>query len=150
MDGHDAHMIDIGEKPVTRRTAVARGRVVTSGSTIEMIAAGAIPKGDVLATARVAGIMAAKRTPELVPLCHPIPLDAVGVELTLDRETHSVLITATVQCTARTGAEMEALTAVTVAALTVYDMCKQVDPAMSITDVYLVEKSGGKSGHWVR
>ncbi len=144
------HMVDISEKPITRRTAVASGRVVVSPATLEMIATGSIPKGDVLATARVAGIMAAKRTPDLVPLCHPIPLDSVSVELQLDRERRSVNIRATVVCTARTGAEMEALTAVTVAALTVYDMCKQVDPAMQITDVYLLEKSGGKSGYWVR
>jgi len=143
-------MIDISEKPVTRRLAVARGRVIVSPATLEIIATGTIPKGDVLGTARVAGIMAAKRTPDLVPLCHPIPIDGVSVDLFLDRDRHSVEITATVTCTARTGAEMEALTAVTAAALTVYDMCKIVDPAMVITEVLLVEKSGGKSGHWVR
>jgi cyclic pyranopterin phosphate synthase len=121
-----------------------------SQAAIQALAAGELPKGDALATARVAGILAAKRTPEIVPLCHPIPLSYVGVDLAVDREKGEVKITATARAHAKTGAEMEALTAVVVAALTVHDMCKGLDPAAEIGEVHLVRKSGGKAGVWER
>jgi cyclic pyranopterin phosphate synthase len=143
-------MVDVSEKDVTVREAVARGRVRMRPATLEQIAAGALPKGDVLAVARLAGIMGAKRTPDLVPLCHPLPLDAVDVELTPDSERALVHIVARARVRGRTGVEMEALTAVAVAALTLYDMCKAVDRGMTIEDVCLVEKRGGRSGAWVR
>lgn len=144
-----AHMVDVGEKPVTRREAVARGWVVMKPETLLLIQSGGMPKGDVLATARLAGIMAAKRTSELIPLCHPLPLDSVSVDLQPNESTNAVEITATVHVTARTGAEMEALTAVSVAALTIYDMCKAVDRSMHIESIRLFKKSGGQSGTWV-
>jgi cyclic pyranopterin phosphate synthase len=144
-----ARMVDVGEKPVTRREAVARGWVVMKPETLLLIESGGLPKGDVLATARLAGIMAAKRTSELIPLCHPLPLDAVAVECRPDEASNAVEITATVHVTARTGAEMEALTAVSLAALTIYDMCKAVDRGMHIEAVRLLRKSGGQSGTWV-
>ncbi len=145
-----ARMVDVGDKPVTRREAVAQGWVVIKPETLALIQTGGMPKGDVLATARLAGIMAAKRTWELIPLCHPLPLDSVAVELRPDEAASAVEITATVHVTARTGAEMEALTAVSVAALTNYDMCKAVDRSMRIEAVQLLKKSGGRSGMWVR
>ncbi len=144
-----ARMVDVGAKPETRREAVARGWVVMKPETLVLIQSGGLPKGDVLATARLAGIMAAKRTWELIPLCHPLPLDSVAVECRPDATTNAVEITATVRVTARTGAEMEALTAVAVAALTVYDMCKAADRSMHIEAVRLLSKSGGRSGTWV-
>ena len=143
--GH-ARMVDVGGKDETERVAVASGRVSMQAKTLEAILAGEVPKGDVLAAARIAGIMAAKRTPDLIPLCHPLSLSAVAVELAGDRAHSSVEITATCRITGRTGVEMEALTAVSVAALTIYDMCKSMDRGMSIGDIHLVHKSGGKSG----
>ncbi len=143
-----ARMVDVGDKPETRRQAVARGWVTMKPETLALIQAGGLPKGDVLATARLAGIMAAKRTWELIPLCHPLPLDSVAVECRPDESANAVEITATVHVTARTGAEMEALTAVAVAGLTIYDMCKAVDRSMRIESVRLLSKSGGRSGTW--
>ena len=141
-------MIDVGGKPVTHRRAVARGRVALPGHVRERIAEGTLPKGDVLAAARIAGIMAAKKTPDIVPLCHPLPLTMVEVDPVLDGD--GVTVTAAAETTAQTGVEMEALTAVVAAALTVYDMTKGLDPAVSIEHAHLLEKSGGKSGHWRR
>ena len=141
-----ASMVDVGGKPPTRRTAVAEGRVAMRGETLRLIREDAIRKGDVLAVARVAGIMAAKRTPDLVPLCHVLPLDSVSVDLEADGSAGAVLIRATASTTARTGVEMEALTAVAAAALTVYDMCKAVDRGMRVEGIRLVSKSGGRSG----
>jgi cyclic pyranopterin phosphate synthase len=143
-----ARMVDVGGKPVTSREAVARGRVRMKPETLRLIAEGGAAKGDVLAAARVAGIMAAKRTHELIPLCHPLPLTFAGVDFELREEADAgvVDIEATARTSAQTGVEMEALTAVSVAALTIYDMCKAVDRAMRITDVRLIRKSGGKSG----
>jgi cyclic pyranopterin phosphate synthase len=145
-----ARMVDVGDKEVTRRVAVARGAVRMLPATAKRIAANAIAKGDVVATARLAGVMAAKRTGELIPLCHPLPLDFVDVRLAVDRKRGVVAIEAEARIVARTGIEMEALTAVTVAALTIYDMCKAVDRGMVIEDVCLTKKSGGRSGDWVR
>jgi len=145
-----ARMVDVGEKPVTRREAVARAWVVMQPETLALIQTGGLPKGDVLAVARLAGIMAAKRTWELIPLCHPLPIDSVTVECRPDDASNAIEITATVRVTARTGAEMEALTAVSVAGLTIYDMCKAVDRTMHIEAVQLISKSGGRSGTWVR
>ncbi|MCY3854711.1 MAG: cyclic pyranopterin monophosphate synthase MoaC [Rhodospirillales bacterium] len=141
-----ARMVDVGEKAVTRRTATAAARVTMSPSTLQMILDGGHQKGDVLGVARVAGIMAAKRTHELIPLCHPLPLDSVAVELSCQPAEEAVEIRATCATSARTGVEMEALTAASVAALTVYDMCKSVDRAMRIDAVRLLHKAGGKSG----
>ena len=144
----EIRMIDVGGKPATRRRAVARGHVALPGHVRERIAAGTLPKGDVLAAARLAGIMAAKRTPDIVPLCHPLALTMVEVEPVLDDE--GVTVTAAAETTAQTGVEMEALTAVLAAALTVYDMTKGLDPAITIDHACLLEKDGGKSGHWRR
>ncbi len=144
-----ARMVDVGDKPETRREAVARGWVVMKPETLLLIQQGGLPKGDVLSTARLAGIMAAKRTSDLIPLCHPLPLDSVAVDCRPDEGSNAVEVTATVHVTARTGAEMEALTAVSVAALTIYDMCKAVDRSMHIESVRLLRKSGGRSGTWV-
>ena len=141
-------MVDVSAKAETIREAVAKGRVAMRPETVALIAAGNMQKGDVLGTARIAGIMAAKRTAELIPLCHTLPLDAVSVDLTL--EDDGVEITATVKTTGRTGAEMEALTAVSVAALTIYDMAKAVDKGMRIEAVRLVRKTGGKSGEFIQ
>ena len=141
-------MVDVSAKAETIREAAAKGRVAMRPETVALIAAGNMQKGDVLGTARIAGIMAAKRTAELIPLCHTLPLDAVSVDLTL--EDDGVEITATVKTTGRTGAEMEALTAVSVAALTIYDMAKAVDKGMRIEAVRLVRKTGGKSGEFVQ
>ncbi|MEW6142257.1 MAG: cyclic pyranopterin monophosphate synthase MoaC [Chloroflexota bacterium] len=139
-------MVNVGEKPVTRREAVARGRITMKAMTLRAIRRGKVAKGDVLGAARVAGIMAAKETSRLLPLCHPLPIDEVAVDFLLVNDEPAVEITARVQCTARTGAEMEALTAVAVAALTIYDMCKPLDTSMRLEAVRLVKKSGGKSG----
>lgn len=144
-----ARMVDVGPKPATRREAVAGCWVVMRPETLALIQTGGIPKGDVLATARLAGIMAAKHTWQLIPLCHPLPIDVVEVECRPDDAASAVEITATVRATARTGAEMEALTAATVAGLTIYDMCKAVDRGMHLEAVRLLRKSGGKSGTWV-
>lgn len=144
-----SRMVDVGEKPVTVRTATASGRVRMTAATVALIRDRKLSKGDVLEVARLAGIMAAKQTPALIPLCHSLPLDGVTVDFEFDSD-ETLRITATVKVTARTGVEMEALTAVAVAALTVYDMCKSVDRAMAIERIQLDEKSGGRSGHFVR
>lgn len=142
----NAHMVDVSDKAETERVAVARGSVLMAPATMALIQSRGVKKGDVLAVARLAGIMGAKRTPDLIPLCHPLALTKVAVELTLDPARDAVDIEATCKLKGRTGVEMEALTAVTVAALTVYDMVKAVDKTMRITDIRLVHKSGGKSG----
>ncbi len=139
-------MVDVGGKPDTVRTAVARGEVHMKAETLALIAAGHMKKGDVLTVAQVAGIMAAKRTSELIPLCHPLPLTSIDVELSLDEALPGVQIAATARTTGKTGVEMEALTAVSVAALTVYDMAKAVEKTMRIQNIRLVEKHGGRSG----
>lgn len=139
-------MVDVSEKPVTVREAVAAGEVAMRPETLALIQSGGVPKGDALAVARVAGIMAAKRTPDLIPLCHPLPITAVAVDFRYDEERSAVLIEARAKCTGVTGVEMEALTAVCVAALTIYDMCKAVDRTMHIGNVRLLSKSGGRSG----
>jgi cyclic pyranopterin monophosphate synthase len=144
----EIRMIDVGDKPATRRRAVAHAHVEMPGHVRERIADGTLPKGDVLAAARIAGIMAAKHTPDIVPLCHPLPLTMV--EVTPELSGGGVAIVAAAETTAQTGVEMEALTAAVAAALTVYDMTKGLDPAISIRTAELVEKSGGKSGHWRR
>jgi cyclic pyranopterin phosphate synthase len=141
-----ARMVDVTAKTVTERIAVAKGSVLMQAETIALIAAGGVKKGDVLSVARLAGIMGAKRTPDLIPLCHPLALSSVAVDLAVDRKRNAVDITATCKLEGKTGVEMEALTAVAVAALTVYDMCKAVDRGMRLTDIRLVRKSGGKSG----
>jgi cyclic pyranopterin phosphate synthase len=146
----DAHMVDVGEKEVTHRVAVAEGLVSMQAGTLELILAGGHKKGDVLGIARLAGIMAAKKTADLVPLCHPIALTRVEIELMPLPMAHAVRCLARVETRGRTGVEMEALNAVQVALLTVYDMCKAVDRGMTIERVRLLEKSGGRSGHWVR
>jgi cyclic pyranopterin phosphate synthase len=144
-----AHMVDVGDKAVTRRVAVARGRIAMLPATFARVREGGAKKGDVLGIARIAAIQGAKRTADLIPLCHPIALTRVAVELALDEAAHAVVCTATVECEGRTGVEMEALTAVQVGLLTVYDMLKAVDRGMVISDVRLLEKRGGKSGEWV-
>ncbi|WP_448500844.1 cyclic pyranopterin monophosphate synthase MoaC [Sphingomonas sp.] len=141
-----AHMIDVGGKAVTRRAATATGRIAMSAGAAAAIREGTTKKGDVLATARIAGILAAKRTSELIPLCHPLPLDRVAIDLVV--EDMAVAVTATAATEGRTGVEMEAMTAACVALLTIYDMAKAIDPAMVIGEVRLTEKTGGKSGHW--
>ncbi len=143
-----ARMVDVSAKDATAREATARGRVAMQPSTLAMVVDGTMPKGDVFAVARIAGIMAAKRTHELIPLCHPLPLTAIDVALTPGEDGASVDVEATVRTTAQTGVEMEALTAVSVAALTVYDMCKAVERGIRIEAVRLVAKSGGKSGDY--
>ncbi|MBM4180397.1 MAG: cyclic pyranopterin monophosphate synthase MoaC [Betaproteobacteria bacterium] len=143
-----AIMVDVAEKAETRRVAVTAGRIVMRPETLALIRDGAAKKGDVLGVARLAGIMAAKRTAELIPLCHPIPLTRVTVDFRLDETAHAIECTATAECVGRTGVEMEALTAASVALLTIYDMCKAVDRGMVIEAVRLLEKLGGKSGHW--
>lgn len=142
----NAVMVDVSAKAETSRTAVARGAVVMKPETLALIAARGMKKGDVLTVAQLAGIMGAKRTPDLIPLCHPLALSSVSVELSLDEAQSAVLIESTCRLTGQTGVEMEALTAVSVAALTVYDMCKAVDKSMRIEAIRLVHKSGGKSG----
>ncbi len=147
IDEHGAaRMVDVGAKPATHRVAVATGRISMTAHARDAIAHGTVPKGDVLATARIAGIMAAKRTSELIPLCHPLGLDAVAIEFVL--EQHGIVATATASLTARTGVEMEAMTAVSIALLTIYDMAKAIDKGMVIEAVRLTEKRGGKSGTW--
>ncbi len=145
-----ARMVDVGEKPATHRAATAQGRITMQKETLDLIAAGGHKKGDVLAVARVAGIMAAKKAPELIPLCHPLQLTKVEVNLKLDHEALAVHCTAAAETHGPTGVEIEALTAVQIALLTVYDMCKAVDRGMVISDVCLISKAGGQSGNWVR
>jgi cyclic pyranopterin monophosphate synthase len=151
LDEHGrARMVDVGAKEVTARRARARAVVRMRPETAARVAAGDAPKGDVLATARIAGIQAAKRTGELIPLCHPLPLDHVDVEAVVDAAAGTVTLTAEARVRARTGVEMEALTAVSVAALTVYDMVKGIERGVEIAAVHLLEKSGGRSGDWSR
>ena len=145
-----ARMVDIGDKPITHRVAVARGEVRMAKATLARIAEGTLPKGDVLLTARLAGIQAAKRTDEWIPLCHALPLDDVRVDLTPDPDASRVVIEAEVSTHARTGVEMEALVAVSAAGLALYDMCKAVDRGMTVEAVRLVRKRGGQSGDWTR
>jgi cyclic pyranopterin phosphate synthase len=142
----EAAMVDVSAKAETGRVATAKGAVIVSPDTLKLVMAGGVKKGDVLSVARLAGIMGAKKTSELIPLCHPLALDHVSVELAADPSRNAIDITATCRITGKTGVEMEALTAVSVAALTIYDMCKAVDRAMRITDIRLTHKSGGKSG----
>ena len=141
-----AHMVDVGGKPQTQRRAVATGRITMSAEVLEAIRHGNAPKGDVLGTARIAGIMAAKRTGDLIPLCHPLGLEAVSVDFAY--EEGAIRATATASLTGRTGVEMEAITATSVALLTIYDMAKAIDKGMVISDIRLIAKSGGKSGDW--
>ena len=141
-------MVDVGEKPDSERVAVAKGEITMQPETLRLIAAGGMPKGDVLTTAQIAGIMAAKRTPDLIPLCHPLQITKVEVDFEIDEEDSRIEITATARCRGKTGVEMEALTAVSVAALTIYDMAKAVEKTMRIGEIRLVEKRGGKSKDW--
>jgi cyclic pyranopterin phosphate synthase len=143
-----AHMVDVAAKAETQRIAVASGRIKMQPETLNMITAGDTKKGDVLGIARIAAIQASKRTSELIPLCHPISLTRVGVEFSIDQAASEITCTVTAETVGRTGVEMEALTATSVALLTIYDMCKAVDRGMTMHDIKLLEKSGGKSGHW--
>ncbi len=145
-----AKMVNVGEKPVTERIAVAAARVLVNRETFELIRTGGMKKGDVLTVAQVAGVMGAKRTPDLIPMCHPVIVNGIDLHLSLDEERSSVEIEATVSCSGQTGVEMEALTAVSTAALTVYDMCKAVQKDMVITDIRLLKKSGGVHGDYKR
>jgi cyclic pyranopterin monophosphate synthase len=141
-------MVDVGEKQETQRSATARGRIRMQASTLELIRAGNAKKGDVLGIARIAAIQASKRTGDLIPLCHPIALTRVAVDFTIDADACAVDCEVTAECVGRTGVEMEALTATAVGLLTIYDMCKAVDRGMTIDGIGLIEKKGGKSGHW--
>jgi len=145
-----AKMVDVGEKDPSRRTAVAGARVLLNRDTFRLIQSGGVKKGDVLTVAQIAGVMGAKRTPDLIPMCHPILIDGIDLSLSLDEDRCSVEIRAKVSCDGRTGVEMEALTAASVAALTVYDMCKAVQRDMVITDIRLLSKSGGVHGDFIR
>lgn len=144
-----AHMVDVAQKGETHRLAVARGRIVMLPATLDRIVEGTAAKGDVLGVARIAAIQGAKRTADLIPLCHPLPLTRVSVEFEIDRPGAAVICSATAETVGRTGVEMEAMTAVAVGLLTIYDMCKAVDRGMRIGSIGLVEKKGGKSGHWI-
>ena len=146
----EAHMVDVGEKPASARRAVAEGRILVEAETLALIRSGGHKKGDVLGIARVAGIMAAKKTADLVPLCHPLALTRVDIDLTTVTDPPAVNCVVTVETRGQTGVEMEALTAVQITLLTIYDMCKAVDRGMTIEQVRLIEKQGGKSGHWQR
>jgi len=145
-----AKMVNVGEKPVSQRVAVAAARVLVNEHTFSLIKSGGMKKGDVLTVAQIAGVMGAKRTPELIPMCHPILMDGINLELSLDEARLSVEIKAEVRCDGRTGVEMEALTAVSTAALTVYDMCKAVQKDMTIMDIRLLSKTGGVHGDYFR
>ncbi len=145
-----ARMVDVSEKSETVRTAVAAGRVLVNKNTFELIKSGGMAKGDVLGTAQIGGIMGAKRVPELIPMCHPIMISGVDIDFNMNEDELAVEITATAKCTGVTGVEMEAMTAVSVAALTVYDMCKAVQKDMVISDIRLLKKTGGKSGTFLR
>ena len=144
-----AHMVDVGSKAETERLAIARGSIRMLASTLQLILKGDAKKGDVLGIARIAGIQASKRTSDLIPLCHPISLTKVGVEFEVDEKNNTIHCTVTAKCTGKTGVEMEALTATSVALLTIYDMCKAADRGMVIGEIKLLEKQGGKSGHWM-
>ena len=145
-----AKMVDVGEKPISQRVAVAGARVLVNEKTFELIKSGGMKKGDVLTVAQIAGVMGAKRTPDIIPMCHPILMDGINLELSLDEKRLSVEIKAEVRCDGRTGVEMEALSAVSIAALTVYDMCKAVQKDMVISDVRLLSKTGGVHGDYYR
>ena len=146
----EAHMVDVGDKAETERVAVAEGRIRMAPETLARIRAGDHAKGDVLGIARVAGIMGSKRTADLIPLCHPLPLTGVGLDLADEDDPPAIRVAATTETEGRTGVEMEALTAVSTALLTLYDMCKAMDRGMVLEGVRLLEKSGGRSGHWIR
>ncbi|MDQ7072728.1 MAG: cyclic pyranopterin monophosphate synthase MoaC [Gammaproteobacteria bacterium] len=146
----EAHMVDVGDKEVSKRIALAEGQILMLDNTLELIKQGNHKKGDVLGIARIAGIMAAKRTADLIPLCHPLALTKVSVDFKTLEENSAVECRVQVQTSGQTGVEMEALTAVQVALLTIYDMCKAIDRGMVMTNIRLLEKAGGKSGHWVR
>ena len=145
-----AKMVDVGEKPISERTAVAAGSVLVNENTFALIRSGGMKKGDVLTTAQIAGIMGAKRTSEVIPMCHPVAVNGINLALSLNEERYAVEITAEVSCDGRTGVEMGALTAVSIAALTVYDMCKAVQKDMVITDIRLLRKTGGVHGDFIR
>lgn len=145
-----AKMVDVNEKSITKRTAIAAGRVLVNKETFSLIRSGGMKKGDVLTVAQIAGVMGAKRTPDLIPMCHPILIDGINLDLSMDEERCSVEIQATVSCSGRTGVEMEALTAVSTACLTVYDMCKAVQKDMVIADIRLLKKTGGVHGDFTR
>ena len=145
----EAHMVDVGDKQITRREASAQAVVSMKAETLAMICEGKMPKGDVFACARISGIMAAKKTSDLIPMCHPIPIEKAEIEISPMDETH-VRIVSTARCSHKTGIEMEALTAASTAALTIYDMCKAVDRSMVIEEILLLKKSGGKSGVYIR
>lgn len=149
-DQSRAKMVDVGEKPVSNRTAIAAGRVLVNEETFALIRSGGMKKGDVLSVAQIAGVMGAKRTPDIIPMCHPILLSSINLKLWLDETRRSVEIEASVSCDGRTGVEMEALAAVSTAALTVYDMCKAVQKDMCITDIRLLQKTGGVHGDFTR
>ena len=146
----EAHMVDVAAKAVTHRRAVSSGRIQMQADTLRLIQQGGHKKGDVLGIARIAAIMAAKKTAELIPLCHPLALTHIDIDFQIDTEAFAIVCAATVETDGKTGVEMEALTAVQIALLTIYDMCKAVDRGMCITDIRLEEKQGGKSGHWQR
>lgn len=146
----DAHMVDVSTKSITHRRAVASGRITMQPETLRLIEQGGHKKGDVLGIARIAAIMAAKKTAELIPLCHPLALTHIEIHFAIDTASHCVTCTSTVETDGKTGVEMEALTAVQIALLTIYDMCKAADRGMTLTEIRLEEKSGGKSGHWLR
>lgn len=146
----EAHMVDVGEKPISHRVAVADGRIRMQQETLQLIQSGGHKKGDVLGIARIAGIMAAKKTADLVPLCHPLSLTSVEMEFEIEQAPAAIYCTATVETRGQTGVEMEALTAVQIALLTIYDMCKAVDRGMTLQDIGLLKKAGGKSGTWKR
>ncbi|MDO9215169.1 MAG: cyclic pyranopterin monophosphate synthase MoaC [Methylococcales bacterium] len=146
----EAHMVDVGDKAITQRTAITEGYIEMQPETLQLIISGEHKKGDVLAVARIAGIMASKKTAELIPLCHPLPLTHVEINLTAEVDNNRVRCQTTVKTTGQTGVEMEALTATTCALLTIYDMCKGMDRGMVIQAIQLLEKAGGKSGHWQR
>ena len=145
-----AKMVDVGEKPISQRVAVAGARVLVNENTFALIKSGGMKKGDVLTVAQIAGVMGAKRTPDIIPMCHPILMDGINLELNLDEKRLSVEIKAEVRCDGRTGVEMEALSAVSIAALTVYDMCKAVQKDMVISDIRLISKTGGVHGDYFR
>ena len=145
-----ASMVDVSEKDITSRIAIAQGSIIMTPETLELIQKGNHKKGDVIGIARIAGIMAAKKTSELIPLCHPLMLTKVSVDFEIKKDLNRVVCTATTKTAERTGVEMEALTAVNIALLTIYDMCKAVDRSMTVSDIKLIEKSGGKSGSWTK
>jgi len=144
----EAHMVDVGQKDLTARIAIASGKIQMLASTLQLIISGQHKKGDVLGIARIAGIQGAKKTSDLIPLCHPVALTHLSVDFDISTEIHAVICTAKAQTIGQTGVEMEAITAVQIALLTIYDMCKAVDRGMRMTDICLLEKSGGKSGNW--